>query len=205
MSWFTRRRTAFLAALAFPVALTVAGCDGFDDDADYTDPGTYERTVPPAERDYDDDDDRMNEAQVLGIVRALNQGEVDHAGAVQGRFLDAGMQSLCESLLADHRAALVKLDQVAQATGITPSTSEKAEDFTKQVRDEIADMRDDEGEDLEDEFLEDQKGMHERALKLYDEELLPAATTPKLVQLLTELRGSVAAHLEAIKAVDEAR
>lgn len=234
MSWlpFTRRQTTgFLAALALPAALTVAGCDGYDDDADYTDPAQqYERTAPPSERDEElaeeiaradearakaaeerdeaarerDDDDRLTEAQVLGIARALNQGEVDHAAAAQGRLVDAEASSLCSMILQDHQAAVAKIDQVAQAAGIVPAPSEKAQDLTKEVQDEIADLRDDEGEELAEEFIEDQKGMHERALKTFDDDLLPASTNPRIVQLLTELRASVAAHLEHIKQLEAA-
>jgi predicted outer membrane protein len=142
---------------------------------------------------------------VLGIAKALNQGEVEHASAVQGRLFDPGVQSSCEMILQDHRAALVKIDQVAQATGIVPLESETSRELTKDVREEIADLQDDEGDELVDEFLSDQEGMHEKALKTFDEELLPAATNPKLVELLTELRASVASHLEHIKQLDDVR
>jgi putative membrane protein len=235
-----RRTTGFLAALALPVVLSTAGCDGYDDD--YAEEGRA--PTAPSEQDEQlaediaeedearaeaaeearewrsddaeqaadardeaaaDREDRLTEAEVLGIARALNQGEVDHGMAAQGRFADAELQALCDMIVQDHRAALAKIDQVAQATGTAPTESEKTQELTSDVQGEIEDLRDEQGEGFEAAFLEDQKGMHERAIETIDDDLLPAATNPEIVQLLSELRASVAGHLEQLKKLEAAR
>lgn len=153
----------------------------------------------------DDEGDRFTEAQVLGIARALNQGEVDHSRAVQARLANADLRSLAEMMITEHGAGVSKIDQVGKELGIVPTPSKKAADLAKDVQDKIEALRDKDGADLEDVYLSDQKGMHEQALEIFDDELLPAAVTPRVVQLLTELRTSVATHLEHIKRIEAGR
>ncbi len=62
---------------------------------------------------------------------------------------------------------------------------------------------DKEAAELEDDFIASQIDLHEKALKLIDDELLTATIEPTLTEYLGKLRATVAAHLEHCKALQE--
>jgi predicted outer membrane protein len=193
---YVKRMRGFLAVLAIPASLATGGCDDWGaDDGGIGDGTEQERTTPDQERDGYRTLVKISDGEVLGMARALNQGEIDHATSAQGRLTDPGMQSFCDRLIQDHRAALVKIDEAARTSGITPIESDRAREFARDVQEEIKDLHDDEGKEFDEEFLGDQKELHERALKMIDDDLLPAATTPAISQLLDEMRGTIASHL----------
>lgn len=148
---------------------------------------------------------KYTDAEVLGLARVLNKGEVDHATAARGRLVDPAVRSFCEMMIQHHGDALRKIDATAGKTGFTPVEGEKAKELVKDVQGKIEDLADEDPKEIDDEFVNHQKAMHEDALKLIDDELRASATSADVVQLLTEMRATVASHLDAIKRIEDAR
>jgi putative membrane protein len=140
----------------------------------------------------------LTEAQALGIARALNQGEVDHARAVVDRLTSADAKGFAEMMIQDHGAALQAIEQTARSTGITPADSDQSRDLAKDVQDKIDDLRKEQGPDLDKKFLDQQKELHEDALKTIDDDLVPAARNDAVRQLFVQNRATVAGHLDRL-------
>lgn len=164
-----------------------------------------------ARKDRDEAIEERNEAktytdaEVLGLLHVLNKGEVDHAKAAQGRLVDPAVKDFCEMMIQHHGEGLRKVDSTAGTTGFEPTRGEKAQELTRAVQGKIEDLADEDANEIDDEFVRHQKAMHEDALKLIDDELMKSATAGAVVALVAETRATVALHLEAIKAIDDAR
>ena len=63
------------------------------------------------------------------------------------------------------------------------------------------DLASEEGRELERAFIDHQVEMHEDALKLIDDELVPVTTEPTLLDCLDRLRGVVSEHLQTARAL----
>jgi putative membrane protein len=141
----------------------------------------------------------LAENEVLGVIRAINQGEVDHANAVQGRLVDPEVRAFAEMMIHDHREAVNTIDDLARNIAITPADSDKTRDLQKDVQDRIQGLVDERGRDVDEKFLDDQEELHENALKMIDDTLLKATKRPDIARMLGEMRASVAAHLERVR------
>jgi predicted outer membrane protein len=157
----------------------------------------------PANVLADDDKDAMSDAHVLGALKAINQGVIDHCTAAQGRFVDAKISAFNDQLLQHHREALRKVDAAATTAGVTPAESECSKDYAEEVKAEIDDLADEKGDELDDEYLADQEELHEKAIEQLDDKLVKAASNGSVVQAVKELRSTMATHLETIRQLDE--
>jgi putative membrane protein len=139
------------------------------------------------------------ENEILGVIRAINQAEVDHATAVQARLTDPQVRGFAQSMIEDHTRAVTNVDELARTIAIQPAESDTSRKLVKDTRDKIEDLSKEESKDLDSKFLDDQENMHEDALKLIDDRLLKDTKRPDVSRLLGELRASVAAHLEQVR------
>lgn len=148
--------------------------------------------------------DDLTAGQVLGVARAINMGEIDQATAVQGRVSDPNVSAMIERIVQDHRAALQQLDQVSVQMGLVAEDSELSRELTNDAQQTTGELAEKQGDDLTKDFIDAQVEQHDKALSTIDDKLLPAATDPTLQQYLTDLRGTIAAHLEMARQMKDA-
>src|SRR5690606_34699479 len=121
-------------------------------------------------------DETLSEAEVIGLARMINRGEVDHATAARDRLSSPAAKSFAERMIEDHGDALTELDRAAQSRDITPVEGDDAQRLSKDVMQMIDDLGQKEGDEIDETFLSDQEKLHERALRTIEEDLLPSVT-----------------------------
>lgn len=183
------------AVLTLPALLLTAGCDEWGG-GDIFDGGSDRGEI---DRGGGAGGEAMSEAEVIGLARMINRGEVDHATAARDRLSGPGAKSFAERMIQDHGDALTELDRAAQSRGITPLEGDDAQRLSQDVMQMIDDLDQQEGEEIDETFLADQEKLHERALRTMEEDLLPAVTDSELRQLLEQQRATIKTHLDMVQ------
>jgi putative membrane protein len=192
------------------IGALVAGCEDRGVDRSRRDGSSnnvesrYDGPAGDAARGTGERPGRLSDAEILGIARTLNLGEVQHSTAVRDRLVASNVRAFADRMIEEHGAAVRKVDEVAGAAGLTPVEGERSNDLAQEVSDKFDGLRDEDGEDLDEAYLDDQKGMHEKALDTIDE-LRTATSNAQVGNLLDELRGHVVHHLDLLKGIEDTR
>jgi predicted outer membrane protein len=149
------------------------------------------------------DDDVLTAGQVIGVARAINTGEIDAANAVKSRLPQGAASGMVDMIIKDHTASLQELERVSVKLNLVPEESDISRDLQEDVEKTMDSWADKQGNELGEEFIDSQVDMHEKALKIIDDDLLKATTEPTLTEYLGKLRASVYHHLEMARGMQD--
>jgi putative membrane protein len=169
--------------LALAIACSVLSGCGSDESA----------TEPPARRERPMES--LSEGQIVGIVNVINQGEMKQAEMALDQLKDESVRNYAETMMKEHREAEAKLASLLGEINATSESSllQKELDQLGQIMTRHVDNAAPEVVDAL--FLEVQVLMHQRALKIVEEQLLPQAKQPELKAYLENLRTEIREHL----------
>jgi putative membrane protein len=137
-----------------------------------------------------------SDGQVIAILRAANQGEVDVAESVVNRVSDAKVKALAETIISDHNHALDQLDQLITKTGIEPVENDNSEEIAAAADQTIASLKSKKGKALDRDYAADEILDHIQTIGVGDHLLVPSAKNAQLKALLTTLRPTLVKHLQ---------
>lgn len=137
----------------------------------------------------------LSAPQIVGVARAINEGEVELATAVQARLTDPGARRFAEMMIREHGAANERLSALSRELALAPEDSALRQELVRESQQVTRRLNAAPAGDVDEEYLESQVEQHHRALDVIDNRLLSAAREERLRQELTAMRGLVAAHL----------
>jgi len=143
-----------------------------------------EAATPTYERQLDD-------AQLVDIVIALNEMEVQLSELGAGKTQAKEVQAYAKRMQEDHKKALTKL----QRDDLTPQPNEVSQtlrDTNKGLADKL---RQEPAEGFDQKFMEIQISLHQSALNLLDYTVIPLIQDNQQRQQLIEMRNTVNQHL----------
>jgi putative membrane protein len=179
----SRRRQSRLVAPLVPDEWRTDPDDYFDNDPINT-------RNAGASLDEDDEGDVTREA--LGLVRAIDEQEIEAAEQALARpDLDPALAAFADMLLADHSESLA----AAQALQIEPITTAEVADLGQRRSARLDTMDELDGEEYADAFLQAQVDSHQEALAMLDR-LLPEAVDEDVRSYLANSRNHIAHHLQ---------
>lgn len=179
------------------VAVLLAACGGDDKDKDQK-----KAARPTAKRDSVVRKPVYPEPEAAQIFRVLNDAEIATARVARERSQNADILRFASVMIADHRAMSELLDS------LLPPIPDSANPESRKLREATTQMVDSMWKiagGFNNTYIEHQVREHERALLLLDTALIPSARTPKVKQLLQDLRPAVVAHLQRAKQIYAAR
>lgn len=159
-------------------ALLLAGCSGMS--------GEPEDVV-----------DRPSDGQVVEIMLALHQGEIDTNSIVAERTSTEAVLEFSARMVEDHTGALGQV----RALGIPLAGHTLTDEIDATVRETIAALALYVGESYDREHMDSQIRLHEFGLMALDEYLIPGAQDRQLRALLEQHRILIEAHLERARVV----
>jgi putative membrane protein len=178
-----------LPALALALAalgLSAAACGGEE-----------AKQVPGEEQPQPTPSEPLSSAQIAGVASVLNMGEIQQAQTALPKLKNAEVRAFAQMMINEHGAAEKKLTalleqkQLAKAdSALSAHLQQTGQTMAQRLRD--AQMTPNDYDAL---YLDVQIFMHRSALEAIDRQLLPQAKDADLAAQLTEMRGSVAAHL----------
>lgn len=179
-----RRRQNRLVAPLVPDPWRTDPDDYFDNDPINT------RNAGAALDEDDDDADPAREA--LGLVRTIDEQEIEAAEQALARpGLDPALAAFADTLLADHSESLA----AAQALQIEPATTAEVADLGARRGERLDALDALDGQAYADAFLQALVEGHQEALAMLDR-LLPATIDDDVRGYLANSRSHLAHHLQ---------
>ncbi|GGD54098.1 DUF4142 domain-containing protein [Pseudoxanthomonas indica] len=137
-----------------------------------------------------------NDADLLGVLAAIDQHEIDSATQAKQHKLSADVANYADLMLTDHRA---NLDQT-RALGANEQAP-KAMTQAEQGKQHLAELGKKPDAEYAKAFVDAMVMGHTQALAALDEQLIPAAQAEPVKTHLQQTRAKVAEHLEKAKAL----
>lgn len=142
-------------------------------------------------------DASLSDGEVVALALAVNRGEIVTSEPVQGRVDQPRVGEFATHMITDHSRAVEELD----ALGIAPAENEMSRKLTTSAQATAERLSERPAGDLGRAYMQEQVELHEKALRTYDETLIPSATSDQLRSTLEKQRGVVASHLEEARGI----
>ena len=141
----------------------------------------------------------IDDQQVLAVKRTANQGEVDQANAALGCAQSPDVVAFAKQMIADHTAALAKIDALIAKLGSKDSPENAA--LMNVGKQQLTLIKTDNNSGACDQtYMKTQVMAHSTVLALIDEVLLPSAQAPEVkAEVMAEKPVVQMHHDEAVK------
>jgi putative membrane protein len=137
-----------------------------------------------------------SDAQIAGIVLALNKGEIEQAKTAQKNAKNPKVKAFASKMVSDHTDADHKENALLKKKKLTSADSDKSSGLTSDAMSMNDSLKAQKGADFDKSYIDMQVKMHQDALNLIDNTLLAQVQDPDQKALLTAIRGKVADHLK---------
>jgi len=143
----------------------------------------------------------LNNAEVVKVLATANQGEVAAALVAQPAAQRTALKNFAAMMITDHSNAYAQTLALVSSKHIAPQSSDVSEHLETEAATLLVTLSQTSQADFDRVYMQSQVAMHQEVLTLIDTRLLPDATDPDLKALLTTVRVSVNAHLQAAQAI----
>ncbi len=139
--------------------------------------------------------EQVSEPQILALLRAVNQGEIDEAKVAQGKATDPQVKQFADTMVADHGQMLDDERRLAAKLSLTPMESAKSRELEQGTKSKIEELKNLSGADLDKKYIENQVNEHAEGLTLIRSTILPNVKTAELRTLIKGTEAKVSKHL----------
>lgn len=141
----------------------------------------------------------MSDGEIAAFLANANQGEVDLGKLAAKTTKNKDVKHLADMMVKDHTAADKKAKDALAKAKIAPEEGEQARALAETAKTTMDKLKTLEGAEFDRAYVDSQVAMHQQVLDAVDQMLLPNADSADLKQLMTEVRPSLAMHLEHSK------
>ncbi|MDI1475208.1 DUF4142 domain-containing protein [Polyangium sp. y55x31] len=167
------------------LALASAGVWGCGTEAGQHRPG--QATEEPSEP--------LSHGQILAVVSTIDQGEIKNAETARQRTTNDDIRKYAERLAAEHQKTETRLQELESKLRVKQEESEMQSNLRREADRTAEQLRTVPANKFDVTYLDSQIAMHQRALTLFDAQLIPNADSTELETFLRDIRGSLAQHL----------
>jgi putative membrane protein len=150
---------------------------------------TPEPSTPPAQVG-------MTDEQILAVLDAANMKEVEESRAVLARTKNADVKAFANMMIQHHTEANNKASKLAQKLSMTPADFEKSTALRSDTSQQVDQLKSATMGDLDRQYVDLMVADHRAVLDMIDSKILADVKNAELKQLVTEVRPTVAKHLE---------
>jgi len=144
---------------------------------------------------------KLSDAQVLGVLTAANDAELDAARLAQAKAADPHVKGFAEHMSADHSASNTEVGALARRLNISPQTSAESGSLTQTAKSEKDVLGSLQGAAFDQAYMDRQVADHQTVLDTIDKTLLPSASSLDLKALLQKARDMVSEHLQSARTI----
>jgi|SRR5690554_195034 len=134
---------------------------------------------------------QLNDAQLVDIVIALNEMEVETSEVGAGKAQATEVREYAQRMVEEHKQALASL----QREDLTPEPNEVSQTLRNTNRGVTDQLEQAPAEGFDKKFMEIQISLHQSALNLLDYTVIPLIQDNGQRQQLIEMRNTVDKHL----------
>lgn len=145
-----------------------------------------------------------SEAQILGLISAINQNEINAAEEASKRQLSQEVYNYAAKMQQEHTANLEKTIKLGLKLDIRPASTSENKEVQKQIEkgekelDKLTRLSPDKFEKA---YIDAMVKDHSEALNLIDKKLMNMSNNTEVKDHLTETREHVSTHLEEAKKI----
>lgn len=133
--------------------------------------------------------------ELIAPIRATSTVMVEFGNIGAERAEREDVRQFAATLATDHRAVVQALDSAAAVRGVSTDPTAAAAELANSVRMAHAGLTSLEGSEFDLTFIRAQVESHRQFLDRIELELVPAATSPEMQIMLSDVRAMEAAHL----------
>lgn len=138
----------------------------------------------------------LNDAQIVAIVQAADNGQIEQAHEAIRKAKDPRVKHFAQRMLTDHSAAETKISSVETKAQLTPQSNAIAEHLKANGEQVMSSLKSaSSGSDFDKVYIDAQVKQQTKELELLDNRLISHAQNAELVKALHDMRAKVASHL----------
>lgn len=202
-----QRRWAIRMAFVLAPLLAIGCGDDDDEIVPVQDAGTDARTdaapsdaAADATNDAGDASVPLTDGEIAEVVWQLNSGEANVSALGVENATNEEVRGFAEQMVTEHTAANDRLEEL-EIERVPNEVSMQVEQLATTTQTALEALEP--GAAFDRVFMEGQVTIHEQALMLVNDMLLPQAQDPELESELETLRGAIEGHLEEAQGILE--
>jgi len=137
---------------------------------------------------------KLDDSQILGVVKVANDGEVAAGNVAMKRASSADVKQYAQHMVKDHTEARQQVEQTATTKPMT--NSPMATSMVQAANQQIQTLNTQSGADFDRSYIESQVKMHRELLESLESKLIPQAQSAEVRQLLEGMKDKVSEHLQ---------
>jgi putative membrane protein len=141
-------------------------------------------------------DAALRDAEIIGIVQAVNQAEIDSGNLASDASSNSDVKVFAQRLAKEHYKAYVAFKELETRQNIILQNSSLSDRVKADEEKHLETLDRQQGILFDLDYASHEVEFHQKMLDLWDEKLIPAASNEELKRLLTDMRSSIADHLE---------
>lgn len=143
----------------------------------------------------------LTDADVLAVMRAVNDAEIDAAEVAKKKASNAEVKQLAAMLVTHHRDAKAKEQKISQSTKLDVKDNDLSKRMKDDSKNDLEGLKAKTGKGFDMAFVDAQISAHKQALHTIDDSLMPAATNADVKKELADFRKVVDSHLTQAEGV----
>jgi len=143
----------------------------------------------------------LRDAEVLSVLQTIDLGEVTEARNALDRASDQSVRSFLQLMVRDHSKGLRDIKSVAHDLGTSGQPSTLSHALAMQQREDSQSFENLSGQSFDTKFMQHEVQEHTRTLRIIDKQLMPAAQSQAVMDLLQSHRATVVKHIQAARQV----
>ena len=141
----------------------------------------------------------QSDAEIIGIVQAMNQAEIDAGNLADAASSNSDVKAFGHRVAKEHSKAYVSFKDWAARQNIMLQNSSLSDKVKADEEKHLESLDRQQGILFDLDYASHEVEFHQKMLDLWDEKLIPKAQDEELKRLLTEMRAVIAQHLEDAK------
>ena len=146
----------------------------------------------------------LSDGEILGILVAANDGEVQMAEVALRRAHSDDVKQFAAMMKERHSEGLIKTKSVATKTKISPAESDVSTHLKTEVSDIVKDLKTKkESHELDQAYMDAQVTAHKEVLEAIRDRLTPSAQNGQVASLVFDTKRIVESHLNRAVDIDK--
>lgn len=141
------------------------------------------------------------EGQIMGLMKEANEAEIKAAKRAEDKATNAEVKAFAVHMIEQHKMNMKDGKAVAKDQKIKTQKSALSEALEADAKAKYKELKAQKGADFDRMYMNQQIAMHEKLLGELDQNLIPAASNPKLKEFLGTTREHVQEHLTRARSV----
>lgn len=145
---------------------------------------------------YPSNEAKQKDAEVMGVLNQVDQNEMNAAQIAMQRANNHEVKEFAKAMDHQHKKNMEDLKKLASKINNMPMDSQMANMIKQKGNDDGSRLKAASNADFDAMYMQMMVNGHQEVLHSLDNNLIPSASNPELVDFLKKTRATVAHHLE---------